>query len=105
MIREKNTGYNPANTKPRFKQVGTKIYVWGLISKKGIGPLKFLESTVTKDTYIELLDDVVVDYIQGLEDYYHHAFTFQHDNAPAHDAVCVVGREYATYRVPVKSRH
>ena len=55
---------------------------------------------MTKDTFIELLDDVVVDYIQELEEYYHHAFTFQHDNAPANDAECVVGREYATYKVP-----
>ena len=94
VIREKRQGYNPAYTKPRFKQVGTKIHVWGIISKRGVGPLIFLDSTVTKDTYMELLDDVLIDYIEELEHHYGQEFIFQHDNAPAHDAIQINGREY-----------
>jgi len=99
VIREKRQGYNPAFTKPRFKATQTKIHVWGIISKKGVGPLVFLDSTVTKDTYMELLDAIVIDYIMELEDYFHHPFVWQHDNAPAHDSVQIVGREYKTETV------
>ena len=60
VIREKRKGYMPYNTKPRFKQVGEKVHVWGAISKKGVGPLIFLQDTVTKYRYMELLDNTVL---------------------------------------------
>ena len=48
---------------------------------------------------MELLDGVVLPYIESLEDEFGEEFTFQHDNAPAHDAISVVGREYQHERV------
>ena len=94
MIREKGTAFHPSNTKPRFKEVGEKVHFWGIISKKGVGPIVFLESNVTKYTYMQLLDDYVINYYDHLERWYKHDFVFQQDNASSHDAICITGRQY-----------
>ena len=93
VIREKGKGFHPFNVKPRFKTLGKKVHVWGCFSKSGVGPLVFLEENVTAYTYVELLDEHVIEYFDELERRHKSQFTFQQDNAPAHTADSVTGNQ------------
>ncbi len=68
---------------------GGSVMVWGAISTRGVGPLKFIDEKLTGGGYVALLEGQLLPYVEnlGLEDW-----VFQQDNDPKH--VCNLARQF-----------
>lgn len=77
-------GLNPRLVVPAVQGGGSKMMVWGCISKYGFHDLALLEGSVNAEAYITTLTNhllpVIEDYFQGQE------IVFQHDGATIHTA-------------------
>jgi transposase len=61
---------------------GFSVMFWGCFSKKGLGPLVALEGSQTAETYVGLLEDVLLPELQAAGG----PMIFMQDNAPCHKA-------------------
>jgi len=61
---------------------GFSVMFWGCFSKIGLGPLVALEGSQTADTYISLLEDVLLPELEAAEG----PMVLMQDNAPCHKA-------------------
>lgn len=70
---------------PSFQQGGGSLMIWGCISAQGHGILKFLENTMTSDSYIEVLNHEMKQSLDAFDVDAQDIF-FQQDNAPCHSS-------------------
>jgi len=78
-----NEAFNPRYTRKTVKHGGGKILVWGCFSWYGVGPIFLIDGIMTKQTYINILEKIMLPYAQWEMPLY---WTFQHDNDPKHTA-------------------
>lgn len=65
------------------KHGGGNIKVWGCFSYNGVGPIIWIKETMTKETYRDILTNVMLPYArQNMAE----GWIFQHDNDPKHSA-------------------
>jgi transposase len=76
----------PGNLRLRTQGGLGKIMVWGAISAHGVGPLVFLDGSITGDSHATVIQRVIVPYLLSLLDTHGRPFTFVEDNAPAHNS-------------------
>jgi len=62
--------------------------VWGSISAQGTGSLHFVEGTLGYGQYLQILQDVLLPYMDTVQ-VGRHAYTFMQDGAPCHTAAAV----------------
>ncbi len=87
VYRSKGTRYNPNHIIRTEKFGGGKsVMVWGYITSSGPGNLVFLDSSVNKEVYLNVLNDNLLD---ELGNFSYPGFKFQHDGAPAHKSILV----------------
>jgi len=65
---------------------GISVMFWGCFSKLGLGALIALEGNQNADSYIETLDEGLIDQLVAAEDELGSKMTFMQDNAPCHKA-------------------
>ena len=80
--RKINQEFNMVNLKPTVKHGGGSVFVWGCFSYHGIGNLVFIDSHLTGEKYVNILDNNLLPSARkfGLAS----SFVFQQDNDPKH---------------------
>lgn len=94
--RKKKEELNPKNTRKTVKHGGGGIMVWGCMSAAGAVNLEFIEETMTKTVYLNILKKNLNQSAEKLgirSDYY-----FQQDNDPNHTAADV--KMWIAYNTP-----
>jgi len=71
---------------PQIQGGGISVMFWGCFSKLGLGALIALEGNQNADSYIETLDEGLIDQLVAAEDELGSKMTFMQDNAPCHKA-------------------
>lgn len=94
--RQPNTEFDVKNTSPTVKHGGGSVMVWGCMAAGGVGKLVFIETTMNKWGYLDILKKNLKNSAQqlGLDN----NFIFQQDNDPKHSSHVV--REWLLYNVP-----
>lgn len=94
--RKANKEFHCKNTKGTVKHGGGSVMVWGCISACGVGNLVFIENTMDKNVYLNLLKNNLIasaDKMGVTRD-----FKFYQDNDPKHKARIV--QEFLLYKCP-----
>lgn len=80
--RQPNTELQIKNLRGTVKHGGGHVMVWGCMSSAGVGKLEFIESTMTKEVYLDLLQRNLLQSAEdlGIRD----TFRFYQDNDPKH---------------------
>lgn len=93
--RKPNTQLNKENLCPTVKHGGGNVMVWGCMAANGVGKLQFIDTTMDKFQYLNILNENLKPSVNklGLQDVY----CFQHDNNPKHTAYIV--KEWLLYHV------
>ena len=78
--------YAPKNIQGKRKFGGPSQMVWGCFIGNKLGPLIFIDGTVNKDSYIQLLDKNLLPFIDLLHETGIRNIVFQQDNATSHTA-------------------
>ena len=95
--RPPNTDFDPRHTIKTVKHGGGNIKIWGCFSFRGVGPLFWIQETMTKEIYRDILENVMLPYARSNMG---EGWKFQQDNDPKHTAKIV--REWLDYnQVPV----
>lgn len=81
--RPKNAAFNPKFVIPVVKHGGGSINVWGCFSWNGVGPIHRIQGIMTKEIYIEILENVMLPWA---EENLPVIWKFQQDNDPKHTA-------------------
>lgn len=76
----------PGNLSLRAQGGHGKTMVWGVISAHGVGPLIFIDGSITGETYRGIVRNTILPYLLGLLSEHGRPFTFVDDNAPAHNS-------------------
>jgi hypothetical protein len=76
--------YKLGNIIPIVKFGGGKIMVWGVFSYYGVGPLYWIQGTLTGAKYRGILKAHLAPYLRELSKEKGQKFIFQHDNDPKH---------------------
>lgn len=87
--RRKNEAFHPDCISPTVKFPAGQM-IWGSISSKGVGRLKFITGTVNASIYSGILDECLKPVIRDHFKRARHCI-FQHDSAPCHTAKAVSG--------------
>ena len=98
--RKPNQEYNIKNLNPTVKHGGGSVMLWGCMAANGVGNLQFIESTMNRFKYLDILKENLKNSADKLElgaDY-----VFQHDNDPKHTANIV--KEWLLHNVPKQLR-
>jgi DDE superfamily endonuclease/Transposase len=96
----------PHHVKQTVKHGGGSLMVWGCMTAKGPGFMCRIDGTMTKDVYLEILQDELQQTIEyyGLNS---DRVIFQHDNDPKHTALLVRGwiehQPFQTLKWPAQS--
>lgn len=82
--RKTNEELNPRNLKPTVKFGGGSIMVWGCMSGNGVGDLVFIDDTMNKEAYLNILRGHLKQSARhlGIANNFH----FYQDNDPKHTA-------------------
>ena len=78
--------YAPKNIKGKKKGSGLSQMVWGCFIGNKLGPLVFIDETVNKEVYIQLLEQNLLPFIDLLHENDIHNVVFQQDNASPHSS-------------------
>jgi len=78
--------YAPQNVQGKKKGAGLSQMVWGCFIDAKLGPLVFIDRTVDKDTYIQVLAQNLLPFIDLLRENGIIHIIFQQDNASPHHA-------------------
>ena len=76
---------------PTVKQ-SAGVMVWGCFCKDRVGPLVFIEGTITGERYLQLLNDYLLPFLHELRD--ENEYMFQDNNVPVHTARIVKDWKY-----------
>lgn len=82
--RKRNQALNEKNLLPTVKHGGGNVMVWGCTSSSGVGNLVFIESTMRKEDYLNILKQNLQQSVRKLR--LPAQWTFQQDNDPKHTA-------------------
>ena len=82
--RRANTAYEHINTLPTVKHGGGLILIWGCMSSRGVGTLHFIDGTMGKWGYLDVLKKNVTQ--SALKMGFMSSYMFQQDNDPKHTA-------------------
>ena len=82
----KTEKYAPQNIQGQIKGPGVSQMIWGCFIGDKLGPLVFIDGTVDKHTYIQLLTENLLSFIKLLHENGIHDVIFQQDNASPHHA-------------------
>ena len=85
--RSTNEELSPQCTVPTIKNQGGSVMVWGYFSRAGVGNLHFIDVTMDRFAYREILEKNLMESANNLG--LGGNFVFQHDNDPKHRAVFV----------------
>lgn len=81
--RPENSRYSPEYPQEVAASGRSAVFVWGLVTKEGLGPLVRIEDTYTSECYCSILDDVMVPYL--LEGPFPEGdYILQQNNSPVH---------------------
>ena len=83
------------------KHGGGSVMVWGCMAANGVGNLVFIENTMNKTDYLNILKDNLAQSVEklGLD----RTWVFQQDNDPKHTAKIV--KEWLLYHTPKQLDH
>lgn len=78
-------GLDPHNSKKRVQGGGGSVFVWGCITRKGVGQIRCIQGKMNADVYQSILKDALV---RTIHDYGLNPsrLLFQQDNDPKHKA-------------------
>lgn len=96
-----NTEFQPQNVNPTVKHGGGSVMVWGCMAANGVGKLRFIDGTMDKAMYIDILKDSFLPSVQILD--LEGNFIFVQDNDPKHSSKLV--KEWLLYNVRNKLEH
>ncbi|XP_065363321.1 uncharacterized protein LOC135956697 [Calliphora vicina] len=82
--RKPNTELQNQNLKPTVKHGGGSVMVWACMSSSGVGNLQFIETTMNKDVYLDILKANLLQSAEKLG--IRQQFRFYQDNDPKHKA-------------------
>ena len=99
--RSKNEEFDDKCTVKTIKHGGGSIMVWGCMAAAGVGNLVFIESTMDKIGYLNILKENVGPSVEKLG--LSRTWIFQHDNDPKHTSKIV--KEWLLYRTPKTLDH
>ncbi|CAF1531494.1 unnamed protein product, partial [Rotaria magnacalcarata] len=85
--RSTNEEFSPHCTVPTVKYQGGSVMVWGCFPRAGVGNLHFIDGTMDRFMYREILEKNLMEAANKLG--LSNDFIFQHDNDPKHRAVFV----------------
>lgn len=94
--RKAGTALNKENLLPTVKHGGGGAMVWGCIAGTGVGQLDFVESTMDKYGYLDILKRNLNQSAEKLG--LNHEYYFMHDNDPKHTSHIV--KLWLLYNVP-----
>jgi transposase len=78
--------YAPKNIQGVKKGAGLSQMVWGCFIGNKLGPLVFIDETIKKEVYIQLLEQNLLPFIELLHENGVHEIIFQQDNASPHSS-------------------
>lgn len=78
-----NTRFNPKYITPTVKHGKGSVFVWGCFSWSGVGPLHFIDGTMDRFVYRDILQNVMLPYAEWEMPL---RFIFQQDNDPKHSS-------------------
>lgn len=100
LVRRKRTeSEKPFSFVPRMQKGGGSVSLWGCMTSAGVGELVFYEGRVNGQTYIQLIGDALISFIDrtfGPND----QFLFMQDNAPPHTSQFAMNF-FRTNNIPV----
>lgn len=99
--RKPNKEFLPQNVNSTLKHGGGSLMVWGCMAADGVGCLRFIEGTMDKTVYIEILKDSYLPSVEKLE--LEENGIFIQDNDPKHSSKIV--REWLLYNVKKQLEH
>ena len=99
--RTKNTEFAEKNLCKTVKHGGGSVMVWGCMAASGVGNLVFIENTMNKEGYLNILKDNIAPSVEKLG--LGRSLTFQQDNDPKHTSKLV--REWLLYHTPKQLPH
>ena len=82
--RKKNRELNKENLRATVKHGGGSVMVWGCMSSAGVGNLEFIEGTMDKNMYLNILRRNLLQSAENLD--IKEKFRFYQDNDPKHKA-------------------
>lgn len=98
--RKQGTAYDKQNLSPTVKHGGGGVMVWGCMASGGVGEMEFIESTMDKYAYLNILKTNLKKSVNRLQ--LDSEFWFQQDSDPKHTAEIV--RLWLLYNVPRQLR-
>lgn len=99
--RNKNEAFSDKNVVKTIKHGGGSVMVWGCMAASGVGNLVFIESTMKKEDYLNILKTHVAPSVHKLG--LSQSWIFQQDNDPKHSSRIV--KEWLLYRTPKTLDH
>lgn len=99
--RSKNQEFQDKNIVSTVKHGGGSVMVWGCMAASGVGKLVFIDSTMNKTGYLNILKDNLLASVDKLD--LDRSWIFQQDNDPKHTAKIV--KEWLLYRTPKQLDH
>ena len=85
--RSKSEEFSPRCTVPTVKYQGGSVMAWGCFSRRGVGNLHFIEGTMDRFVYREILENNLIQSAKKLA--ICGKIVFQHDNDPKHTSAVV----------------
>lgn len=99
--RSKNKEFSEQNVVSTVKHGGGSVMVWGCMAASGVGKLVFIESTMNKIDYLNILKEHLQPSVEKL--CLDRTWIFQQDNDPKHTSKIV--KEWLLYRTPKQLDH
>ena len=84
--RNKREKYDPKNVQPKSSYGGASQMAWGCFIGDKLGPIVFVDSSITKEVYLGILADSLLPFIEVLHADGEANIVFQQDNATPHSA-------------------
>ncbi|KAH8029966.1 hypothetical protein HPB51_006172 [Rhipicephalus microplus] len=81
--RPENSRYSPKYPLEVAASDRSAVFVWGLVTKEGLGPLVLIKDTYTSECYCSILDDVMVPYLSE-GPFPEGDYILQQNNSPVH---------------------